>query len=421
MSYGDMTWRVSIAPQVAPNIFGNYIDVSDYVELNSLGTINIETEQTEFSVGIARTSSITLKLKNDSGRFSDENTSETIFTYKRAGSKVKISYFEGLEVARYGSAIYGDSVYGDQLDIYEGVISSETPRQNVQNDMISLSVVGVESIFDSIPYDGTELNTVQSLRFLFENLLNKPAILALANVNVANFTVGTDFILDNLDDFEDIDTIDEAISILLEVSNSILVVQDGEVYISDKEATAEVQYTFYGQASNFGIENIQNIQNDTDGLPRMYNLWRWDTDTLGESEPIPSPVKNQTTVDKYGVRKQIQGIKGITDGPTRTEILESFLDEYGTLKKELDLTAPANYQVVRLPMLSKVEIDYPAPQFPANGGDLPIWGTPTMVWGNFSWPYKLFQYEINTTTKFKIIGIKYSMKKDLVTFRLREV
>jgi len=421
MSFGDMTWRVEIAPQVAPNIFGNYIDVSDFVEMSSLGSVNVETAQSEVTVGITRTSNITLKLKNTSGIFSGENTSETIFTYKRAGSKVKISYFEGVEVSRYGSAIYGDSVYGDQVSIYEGIISSESPRQDVQTDMISLSVLGFDSIFKAVPYAGTELNTSQSLRFLFENLLNKPAILALASVDIANFTVGTDFILDNLDDFEDIDTIDEAVSMLLEISNSILVIQDGQIFISDKEESFELLFTFYGQASNFGIENIQNIQGDTDGLPRMYNLWRWDTDTLGESEPIPAPSKNDTTIDKYGVRKQVRGIKGITTGATRTAVLNSFLDEYGTLKKELKLTTPASYQTVRLPMLGQVNIDYPAPQFPADGGDLPIWGTPTMIWSTFVWPYKLFQYEINATTKFKIIGIQFNMKKDMISFTLREV
>jgi hypothetical protein len=421
MSYGDMTWRVSIAPQVAPNIFGNYIDVSDYVDAQSLGSINVETEQSDFSVGIAKTSSITLKLKNDTGLFSDEGQADTLFTYKRAGSKVKIAYFEGLEVSRYGSAVYGDSVYGDELDIFEGVISSESPRQDVSTDMISLSVLGFDSIFSGVEVGAGDINTTQSIRFIFENLLSKSAILALASVNIANFTVGVDLILDNTDDFEDVDTVKEALDILLRVTNSILVIQDGQIFISDKAPSFDVLHTFYGQASDLGIENIQNITGDTDGLPRLYNLWRWDSDAIAEGQPLPLPVSNQTTINKYGVKKQTVGIKGITDDPTRQLILESFTDEYGEKKQELTLSAPASYQTVRLPMLGKVDIDYPAPQFPADGGDLPIWGTPSMVWDEFVWPYTLFNYTIQQTTKFKIIGIQFNIKSDLVTYTLREI
>jgi len=421
MAFGAQTWKVEIAPQVAPMIYGAYIDVSNYVDIGSLGSIKIQTEQSDFSVGVAKTSSITLNLKNDTGLFSDERKSDTIFTYKRAGSKVRVSYYEGLEEARYGSAIYGDSTYGGQVSIFTGIISTESPRTDVKTDFLSLSVLGYESIFENTAFSISDVNTTQSVRFIFENILNKPSITSLAVVSVSNFTVGVDFVLDNLDDFEDVDTVDEALKLLLRVSNSILVIQDDTIYISDKEPSTEVLYSFYGQASNLGIENIQDIANDSDGIPRTYNLWRWDPDTVEEGQPLPSPVQNTNSLDKYGLRKQIVGINGITATLERNLILNSYLDEYGVPKQELQLTTPTTSGTVILPLLGKVDIDYPTPLIPFGGGDLPIWGTSSMVWGTFDWSYTLFNYEILQTTKFKIIGIEFKLSKDLVTFNLREI
>lgn len=421
MSFGAMTWKVYIAPLVAPNIFGNYQEVTEYVEAKSLSNLTIKTEQTDFTVGVAQNSSITVKLKNDSGLFSDEQSSETIFTYKRAGSKLKITYFEGIEIAAYGSALYADSVYGNEVSIFEGVISTESVRQDVQTDMVSLSALGIESIFEQVEFSQSDVNTSESVRFLFENILDKPEITSLVVVDIANFTVGVDFILDNTNDFEDTDTVKEALDKLLRVSNSILYIQDGTIYISDKEPSIEVLFSFYGQASNLGIENIQNIKNFTDGLPRTFNLWRWDPDEVEDGFTPASPVKSQSSVDKFGVRKELVGIKGINDVPTQTLVLNSYLTEYGDRKQEMQLTTPANYDVIRLSLLSKVDIDYPTPLFPADGGDLPIWGTPTMTWREFRWPYSQFEFFIPQTTKWKIIGIQYSINKDLVTFNIREI
>ena len=421
MSFGDMTWRVSIAPQVAPNIFGAYVDISNYVDAKSLSSITVKTEQSDFSVGVAQTSSLSIGLKNDTGIFSDEDKASTIFTYKRAGSKVRISYFEGLEVSRYGSAVYGDSVYGDELAVFDGIISDKSPRQDVSTDMLTLSVLGFDSVFERVEVDAGDINTTQTVRQLFENLLTKPEIQALAQVDIYNFTVGVDFILDNVSDFDGADTVKEALDILLTVSNSILVIQDEQIFISDKVPSFEILHSFYGQASNLGIENIQSIKGDSDGLPRLYNLFRWDEDTIEEGQPLPLPVTNPTTVQKYGVKKQTVGIDGITDDATRLLILNSFVAEYGSKKQELILSTPASYQTVRLPMLGRVNIDYPAPQFPADGGDLPIWGTPSMVWGKFSWPFTLFNYTILPSTNFKIIGIQFNIKSDLITYTLREI
>ena len=402
MSYGAMTWRVSIAPQVAPNVFGAYVDISDYVDAKSLGNITVKTEQ------------------SDTGMFSSEDTARTIFTYKRAGSKVRISYFEGLEISRYGSAIAGDSVYGDELTIFDGIISDESPRQDIRTDMLTLSVLGFDSIFDRVEVNAGDINTTQTVRQMFENLLLKPEILALAQVDISNFTVGVDFTLDNVSDFEGTDTVKEALDTLLRVSNSILVIQDEKIFISDKSPSADVVYSFYGQASNLGIENIQSIKGDSDGLPRLYNLFRWDG-AIEEGQPLPLPATNTTTIQKYGVKKQTVGIDGITNSTTRTLVLNSFVSEYGSKKHELILSAPANYHTVRLPMLGRVSIDYPAPHFPADGEDLPIWGTPAMVWGKFVWPYTLFHYTILPSTNFKIIGIQFNINSDLITYTLREI
>ena len=421
MSFGAMTWKVYVAPLVAANTFGAYQEITEYVEAKSLSNLTIKTEQTDFTVGVAQNSSVTVKLKNDSGLFSDEQSSETIFTYKRSGSKIKITYFEGIEISAYGSAIYGDSVYGNEVSIFEGIISTESVRQDVQTDMVSFSALGLESIFEQVEFDSSDVNTTQSVRFLLENILDKTEIAALMTVDIYNITVGIDFMLDNVDDFEDIDTVDEALSILLGVSNSILYIQDGTLYISDKEPSLEVQHSFYGQASNIGIENIQNIANFTDGLPRTFNLWRWDPDKVEDEVIATTPVKNQSSVDKFGVRKELVGISGITTIATQAVILNSYLDEYGERKQEMELTTPANYEVIRLSLLGKVDIDYPTPLFSADGGDVPIWATPSMTWGEFRWPYAQFEFYIPQTTKWKIIGIQYSISKDLITFNIREI
>ena len=52
MSFGAMTWKVYVAPLISKGVFGAYMDVTNYVDTSSLGSISIKTEQSDFTVGV---------------------------------------------------------------------------------------------------------------------------------------------------------------------------------------------------------------------------------------------------------------------------------------------------------------------------------------------------------------------------------
>lgn len=409
-------WRVYLAPLESENTFFPWQEITDYVDASSIGDISQEIDKDDYTIGFSKNSSVSFKIKNDTGIFSDENSLDTIFKYRRAGSRVKITYFDGDDYAICGMAICGLAVLGDESLVFEGILSGDSVGQDINTDMITLTVLGYESIFEAIEFDASIVNTTQPALTILYNIMNVAGVTSRITLDFANWTSGVNPIFDNIDDFADIDTMREAIDKIIPYLNAFITIKGSTLLVKNKQEGATVDYEFFGQASDLGIENVQNIQDYKDGTNRLYNLFRWADDA------IPYKLSNSASIQRYGLKKTDEiGGKAITNTTKINSILSSYLLEYDTPKKEFNLSAPLNQALLNLFQMNKVTIDYPVPIYPAQGDIFPLWNTSSMTWGDFFWPETYFNFSISPNEYFKIIGIRISPRNNLATFKLRGV
>jgi len=196
------------------------------------------------------------------------------------------------------------------------------------------------------------------------------------------------------------------------MSNSILVIQDDTVYISDRSPSDDVKKVFYGQGSTKGIEDIQNIKDITNGQAKVFNYWTW----KGES----NIKKDQSSIDTYGVSKKSIDFSQITNSTKRDNILEDYRNEFSDRMLEMKLVTKATWDTLALVLLDKIQIDYPTPLTPAEiGGEVPVWGY--FQWGNVRFPSTLWSFEITLDEYFKILTIKINITKNTVEFFIRKI
>lgn len=424
------TWRTYIAPIQDDGSYSDYINVTPYTINQDVGTVKSETEKNDFDIGIAPTPSLSLKLNNAEGEFSQAGEGQSIFDYKRKGSKVKITYLFGEYEPICGVAIAGLDVLGPEMDAFEGFLSDKDASQDIVKDSIAFTILGKESIFEDYETDLTGITSSDYIASaIYKILINTPAIGEVFNlglspiipsINASLVSINSDTTLDYLKNT----TIKESINILLEMSASILYTQDEYIIVSNRSPNAGFKYYFYGQAANLGIENIQNISKFKSGNNRMFNYWKWaDTNLVARSA---------SSILSNGLQKHEDlNVDTVTETTARQALLDEYRDSFSIPKQEMQLSTFVNINVLELKLLDIVSIDYPNVPISIGAGNMPVWNTSSMVWREessfdpsetfFSWPDGVFNLEIDPSTEWKIIGMEMDTKKDLIKYNLREV
>jgi len=424
-------WNVYIAPIKDDGTFYDYISVSKYCVNQNVGSITIKSEMNEFDIGIAPTSNYTLRLNNSEGQFSAAGENNSIFPYKRKGSKVKLTYLFGENEPICGVAIAGVDVLGPEKVVFEGLLTEKNLEQDILTYEISFTVLGKESIFEDYETDISGLSSSDTIAQTIYKLLNTTDITNVLSLDSGNINPAINSVLSNVNSdtslaYLDNTTIKEALDILLQMSASVLYIRDNEdVYVTDRSVNdPSFQYYFYGQAANFGIENMQNVDSFKSGHNRMFNYWKWKDTSLTSKE--------LTSISDNGLYKHDDIDLDFVDQTTaRQNLLDEYKTSYSNPKRELTLATFINVNVLGLSLFDKVSIDYPNVPIPAGNGNLPIWNSATMVWREestfdptqpfFTWPDGLFNLEIDPSEEWKIIGIIIDSKSDLIKYNLREV
>jgi len=92
----------------------------------------------------------------------------------------------------------------------------------------------------------------------------------------------------------------------LEASNAVLYVSSDTIHVTNRDETSKAIETFYGQASNIGIESLQKVSSIKSGRNKMFNLVRWADTTL--------VAKSTSSIDDFGVRDKEIDISLFTNG-----------------------------------------------------------------------------------------------------------
>lgn len=405
-------WRVYIKPF---DVNGNY--VSEYIEITrdvaSLGSPKQGIDNTEFDVGVIKNSGFNITLRNDHGHYSGVTELQSIFRYTRKNSLLKITWDFRDRGLICGFFQCGREPLGGEYVVFEGLINEVTSSSDIQAQQATFACLGFDSLLQEIAVPYSSINNGDSFSTILYAMLNQAPFTDLVTVSLSNITPSTNIAIDDKTTLEN-KTVGQVLKPLLLAANSVLFIKDGIVYVTGRDESSTNMFTFYGQASRSN-ENIISIPKFRDGMNRVFNMWTW--------EDVPSVYsRDLTSIAQYGQLSKQMKLEIISDASTSKiqTILDANKTEFAYPKIELDLETPIWYDVLGLEILDKVNIDYPTIYISFDGGPLPRYDQGFLYDGTARYPHEQWALTLSTETYFKIMAKKIDVKKQTITFSLRE-
>lgn len=402
-------WRVYIKPFDTSGDYTSYQEVTKDVDFNSLGTIDFNLDNTTFDIGVFRSSTFTLRLRNSEGKYSDVDQDHSIFSFTRANSLVKITHsFEEDDEPICGLAICGEAYLSDETTIFEGLLNDDSLVQNLRDQFVSFTCIGREDILNRVAVNFSSINDGDLASEVMYTILNQTAITTLLGVSASNINPDNDIEIDDVAPFEN-KTVRDVLADLLLATNSVLYIESDSIVISSREAGSTSVKTFYGQGSPNGIESILSIENIKNGLNRTFNYLTWTSTSLVSSDAA--------SISKYGVKKKSVAFDFITDSTTKSTILSTIRAEFESPKQEMDLITPFDPNVFEdVNLLDRVSIDYPR-IYDETIFPVPICGE--AILGEAVLPDFLWSFTILDTDPYKVIGRSIDLKNSTLKYKVR--
>jgi hypothetical protein len=401
--------KVYIKPFDIDGFYTEFIEVSEDVQERSLGILTEAIDFNEYNTGGIKVSDFSLTVTNTQGRFSDVDGLNSIFRYKRSDSIVKVTWNPTEFSNLCGMAICGESHCGDtEITVFEGILNDDASTDSVQNQTITFQVLGYDSILDRLPLPVSTPAVSQLFSTAIYNILNQAPFNELITVSLSNINPPVDVTFDNVDDFDD-NTGKEALDKIYTGANAVMTIRDNVVYVSNRDKSSELKYTFRGQASDIG-EDILKISSAKNGLNRTFNYIVW--------QDTPYFDQETSSVQKYLKRQKIIDFTYLSSQAKIESSLSNILGGLSVPKREFELTTPIYQETMALNLLDWVKVDYPTPLFAPVGDILPVYGITN--YGEGKYPYADFNIIIDEDTDWKIITKKVNLKRDTITLKLRE-
>jgi len=385
---------------------------------NGLGSLSRRLDISDFDIGVFTTSSIGIELINSGGDYSDVDAIGSIFFFKRADSKFRLTWDPADQDYVAGFA-RSDDVLHHEFTLFEGVLSDEATVMQMRSQTINFDVLGYEAILDRALIDVTWGGSLPS-DYKASTLLKRALAMAAAASSVAVLTIdngqinpSNDVTFDSIDSFTN-QTVREAVNTILTASNSVLRMSGTTPVVSGRTAGATSVKTFYGPASLLGPENILDLQDVSSGLNRTFNVVTW-TDSANP------PTVNLSSIDtdsqtKYGTRKKNVTLDGITTTGTQQSVIDAIRTEFANPKQELTLVTAMAPDSLVINLLDRVLIDFPLiPISP----DPSLYGT--AIYGVSEYATEVSTFVIDTASPFKVIGIDLDARQNQVSLNLRRV
>lgn len=406
-----MRYRVYIKPfDDDGNYQPDFIEVTDHV--TGIGAISQTIDASEYNVGLFKNSGFQIKLRNDNGYFSEVGQVRSIFRFKRKDSQVKVTWDVADHDLICGFFECGQEVLGQETEIFRGVINDISSFSSILDQQAVFSILGFDSMLSGVLVPFASISNGELLSSIIYKCLNQAPFNELVTVDALNIDLGNDIAIDSKDDFEN-RPVSDVLPDLSLAANSVVYLKNNVVYVTPRDESDDLKYTFYGQASNNGIENVLNIPKLRDGINRVFNNWFW-TETSVFSRAVDS-------IDTYGIRKKEVSLAFIDASSTAKiqSILDANMAEFSFPKTELELETPLNYDRLDLEILDKIQIDYPTVYTSFDGNPLPRYGAAR--YGQVRYPYGLWALTIDRDRRFKILGRKIDPTKNTLMLTLREI
>jgi hypothetical protein len=407
-----MRFRVYLKPfDDTGNYVADWIEVTSDVSADSMADLRQVLDDDTYNVGVFRFADFALKLRNEQGLYSDAGELRSIFQYKRSDALVRITWQLQDFESHPGVIIPGEFIPGnDEVEIFEGLLSDEASDTDIRDQIAQFKVRGLESVFANTEVPFADISNGDLVSEIILAILDQDRITQYLTVAALNINPSYDAAIDDVSEYET-STVKEVLDDMLLISNSILVIEDGVVIVKPRTETVAVMATFYGQASNNGIENIIDLKDIRTGVQKMFNYCTWAETTLLAREA--------DSIAMYGIRKKEFDFSQVTNNTTRQNILNEFRDEFGLPKATLSMTVPCTEENLMLKLLDSIIVDYPTVLYAPPGEQIPVYGT--AIYGDSVYPYGAWSLTIGTAGTWKIMGRNLKTKNHQIEFILRKV
>lgn len=389
----------------------DFIDISD--DVVKMSAIQQGIDNTDFDVGTLKNSNFKLTLRNDHGKYGEPTSNKSIFVNKKKNSIVKVTYNRRTTPLTCGFFKPGREKLGFEYEIYRGILYDIDAYTDIDTQQAIFSVLGFESLFKNILVPYADISIGETYSSILYKCLNQSPLKDIVTVDAGNINPGNNLQVDKISHWEG-ETLDDILDEVMTASSSVIYIQDSTVYVKSRDPSASVQYTFYGQASIEGIENIINIPTFKDGVNRVFNYWKWEDSTLVSSDA--------SSIGKYNVLKKEISAESIDNASTSkiTSILEDYRDNFKDPKIELTVETPVNYSTLELRILDKVLVEYPTVFQSADNNPIPRYGVG--VYGQSRYPFGRWTLTLSSSQySFKILNFKIDPSKNIIQYLLREI
>lgn len=403
-------FRTFLVPFTDSGEYGEEVEITSDTNFGSISKIKQQIDQDEFKVGVLTYNDLNLKLRNEHGFYSSPEVPESIFKIKRGGSLFRL-YWEIQDEPPYcGIARAGETRLSYTTLVYEGLINDDATKTNIKDQNTSLKVLGLESIISSVEVPVLDLYIGQTFSEAIYKILNQEKLTDFLIVEQINISVGFESTMDVVSHFSS-STGKEALDELLLISNSIVYIKDRIVYVAGRDPSSELKYTYYGPASQIGLENIVSMSDIRTGLSKTFNFWTWGDEVFN--------VSNSSSIAVYGVKKNSVKAKSITNTTKQQNILASLSSEFGDPKESFRLKVAMNYDTMQLFFLDKINIDYPTVYISIEGDGIPVYNISKYDQAVYPIPESVLTIDINR--RFKILGVDIDVKNQTIEHNLKEV
>lgn len=394
---------------------GVWRDITLY--LSQLGSFSVDVDSTDFQIGVYRNANVSMSLSNRDGLFSDVGQPTSIFNYTRSNSLVKFTYAIQDEGPYAGMMVAGTDYLSDEVEFFRGLLSDSATSMTLKTEQITFTVLGRESVLDSVLVPSVGLTNGQTVSSILYTLLNQSLVTNILTVSSSNFAPTLNAQVDVVTNFQSA-SVKTVLDELLLISNSVLTIVNDAVAIGSRQPTSDVKKIFYGQASKLGPENIIDIQNIVNGYAKLFNQVTWNAGSSTSPTTPTAVYQNNASIAKYGLFTYDLSPSSITTTSTQLSIAQAAVTEFGLPKRQMDLTTPLTYDTLSLNLLDRVAVDYPT-VYVSEGFSFPICGV--AVCGAAVLPRGIWSFQIDTTTNWKIIKKTVNASKFEVTLTLREI
>lgn len=403
-------FRTFLVPFTDAGEYGDEVEITGDTNFSSISKIKQQIDQDEFKVGVLTYNDLNLKLRNEHGLYSSPDVPESIFKIKRGGSLFRLYWEIQSEPPYCGIAKAGETRLSEIVLVYEGLINDDATKTNLRDQNTTLKVLGLESIISEIEVPILELYIGQTFSEAIFKILNQSQLTDFLIVDELNINVGFETTMDVVSHFSS-STGKEALDELLLISNSIVYIKERVIYVEGRNPTADLKYTYYGPASQIGLENIISMSDIRTGLSKTFNFWTWDDEVFN--------VSNSSSIAVYGIKKNSVKAKSITNTTKQQNILASLSNEFGDPKESFRLKVEINYDTMKLFFLDKINIDYPTVYISVEGDGIPVYNISKYDQSVYPIPESVLTIDINR--RFKILGVNIDIKNQTIEHNLKEV